>query len=285
MLTTKRIAKKIVQRSRLRSTSEPPPSEPPAAADAEGAGEPGVLARVQEHEEDQDDRDRDLDDVENGFHRRGSLAIRPLPGAAIDPLQRGAIASRRSSASSSLPKSSAESLPCARSSSASRISRYLRLLARLEVGEHRILAPRSSIAVPAARAAQRHARRTQATQRRAGSRAALFHRGRLGSRRRLGAAELARQPRGVDVGDAPAARLGARARARTGAPPTAISAAEPDPDHERVDVEAESRRRRPVDVARREVADRLALASRRSLHRRELRWSSGPPGRLGAGWP
>jgi hypothetical protein len=40
-----------------------------ALTDTEGAREPRVLARVQEHQEDQDHRDQHLDDVENAFHR------------------------------------------------------------------------------------------------------------------------------------------------------------------------------------------------------------------------
>ncbi len=41
------------------------------AADAEGAGEPAVLARVQQHEEDQDEADDDLDHREERVHGRG----------------------------------------------------------------------------------------------------------------------------------------------------------------------------------------------------------------------
>ena len=58
----------IVQRFRLRSTSEPPPNGPrTGAADAERAREAAVLARVQQHQEDQDEQ-IDLDDRENGVH-------------------------------------------------------------------------------------------------------------------------------------------------------------------------------------------------------------------------
>jgi hypothetical protein len=57
VLRTKRTAKKIVQRSRLRSTSEPP-------------REARVLARMEQDEEHQDDRDGDLDYAEKRFHGR-----------------------------------------------------------------------------------------------------------------------------------------------------------------------------------------------------------------------
>ncbi len=43
----------------------------PRAADPERAREPGVLARVQKHEEDQDDADKDLDYRQEGVHGRG----------------------------------------------------------------------------------------------------------------------------------------------------------------------------------------------------------------------
>src|SRR4051794_20272351 len=39
-----------------------------ALADAEGAGEPRVLPRVHEHEEDEEDRDEDLEDGEDDLH-------------------------------------------------------------------------------------------------------------------------------------------------------------------------------------------------------------------------
>ena len=67
-LSTKRIAKKIVARSRLRSTIEPPPKELPPAADAEGTGEAGVFARVKKDEEDEDAGDDRLQNSENDEH-------------------------------------------------------------------------------------------------------------------------------------------------------------------------------------------------------------------------
>ena len=68
VLPTKSSAKKIVQRLRLRSTSEPPPSGPVPVPDAERPGEPGVLARVHQDQEHQDHADDDLHRREESLH-------------------------------------------------------------------------------------------------------------------------------------------------------------------------------------------------------------------------
>jgi hypothetical protein len=49
-----------------------PAQWPGAAADAEGAGEPGILPGVHQHEEDQHDGDDDLQDREDRFHPRNA---------------------------------------------------------------------------------------------------------------------------------------------------------------------------------------------------------------------
>src|SRR5918995_4104964 len=104
-------------------------------ADPECTRQPRVLARVQEHEEDQDHRDQDLDDAEESLHRARSVAtarLRPayclrLPASSSSSRFRSPIASRRSSASWRR-HSCSSILPASRSSSASRISRYLACL-------------------------------------------------------------------------------------------------------------------------------------------------------------
>ena len=48
----------------------PAAERPRARADAEGAGETGVLARMQEHEHDQDDREDHLESAEDRLHGR-----------------------------------------------------------------------------------------------------------------------------------------------------------------------------------------------------------------------
>ena len=130
MLTTNAIAKPIVQRFRLRSTSEPPPNGPGAGADAERAGQSRVLARVHQHEEDQDNGDEHLDDAEDRGHRCEMVAVASASRREHLALPSSSSACRISIASarsvrSTASKSASDSLPVLWSSSASRISRYL----------------------------------------------------------------------------------------------------------------------------------------------------------------
>ena len=58
----------MVQRLRLRSTSEPPPNGPAPVPTPKAPGEAGVLARVHEHQDDEDHRQDHLKAAENRFH-------------------------------------------------------------------------------------------------------------------------------------------------------------------------------------------------------------------------
>src|SRR6266545_8366124 len=89
------------------------PERAAASADAERTGEAGVLAGVQEHQEDQDHRDDDLDHAEHGCHARQCRDQPPSGGALglnLSSFLRMSIASPRSSRSRRL-KSSSESFP------------------------------------------------------------------------------------------------------------------------------------------------------------------------------
>ena len=98
VLTTNAIAKPIVQRFRLRSTSEPPPSGPAPVPDAERAGQPGVLARVHEDQEDQPHAEDHLDEIEDRGHARDGSEPQsgPCSGLTSSSARMISIASARS---------------------------------------------------------------------------------------------------------------------------------------------------------------------------------------------
>ena len=122
--STNAIASAMVQRSRLRSASEPPPNGPAPVPHAEGAGQPGVLAGVQEHGEDEEERQDDLHAGEHAHEHGPRLprARRRAVGRQLVQLAQDGDGLRAQLAVDA-PVVVGESLPVRKSSSVSRISR------------------------------------------------------------------------------------------------------------------------------------------------------------------
>ena len=188
-------------------------SGPPAGADAEGAGQPGVLPRVQEHQEDQDDGDEDLEDGEDRCtSRRSGLATRARRAGA------GSRSPRRAARGRARASPASESLPGAVVELGVADLAVLGLLGGLERRRARRLAALAPPPAPrrSGAATTTHDATTSSDDERPSAR--TVHRARL-ARGAYARAELARHARRVA-----GARRGARAR---GAAPasSAISAA------------------------------------------------------------
>ena len=118
-----------------------------AGADAEGARQARVLARVEQDRADQDDREDDLEAAEDRLPSAGKVSGRSAPRRSALELVELAAGSRspaRAARGRCARQSASESLPIRWSSSASRISRYFASLAASSSARALVLAASAS---------------------------------------------------------------------------------------------------------------------------------------------